>query len=226
LDRKQAVHLIHRIWLTVLGFLICTFGVVLSSNTNLGMAPCSSFPYVVSLLGERSLGFYTAAIYIVCVLLQILLLRRDFKPVNLLQIGSSTIFGFFVDMWEALLGGFMLPGYLGRLAVQMFSILAISLGATLYVDPELMPMPVEGFVMALSKKTGRPFGKLKVLIDCVFATCSCALSLLALGQLRGIREGTILTALLMGRGVSMFKKFLSPTIHRLCFGVQEFETVK
>ena len=39
-----------------------------------------------------------------------------------------------------------------------------------------------------------------------------------LGKLMGIREGTVLTALLVGRMMGVIRKFIGPWIQRVCFG--------
>jgi uncharacterized membrane protein YczE len=49
------------------------------------------------------------------------------------------------------------------------------------------------------------------------AVLGLVLALLYLGKLTGIREGTILTALLVGKTMAFFRKLLAPRIQKLCF---------
>ena len=44
------------------------------------------------------------------------------------------------------------------------------------------------------------------------------LCLVFLGEVTGIREGTIITAMVAGKLVGWVKKWLSPVIQKICFG--------
>ena len=221
MKQKQESRLIVRIIMSLVGFFICGFGIALAAKTDLGLSPFTSFPYVVSLVGERTLGFYVACTYLFCLLLQFLILRKDFKPTACLQILSSVICGYFVDVWEIVISALVFPNYFTRLIGLVGSILTLALGVVFYVEPQMMPMPTEGLVLAISQKLKMPFGTAKVLHDSSFTVAACVLSFLLLGQLKGVREGTILTALFLGRVIAILKKRLSPPLHKLCFGEEK-----
>lgn len=60
------------------------FGVAFSIRADLGTSPISSVPYVISLIAPVTVGTATIAMHAVFVLLQILLLRRQFALLQLL----------------------------------------------------------------------------------------------------------------------------------------------
>ena len=70
-------------------------GVALSVRSNLGVSPVSSIPYTMTCVWGIEMGKATILFSIALVMLQILLLRREFHPVQLLQIVAGVVFGYF-----------------------------------------------------------------------------------------------------------------------------------
>ena len=206
-----------RLGIYTLGLLILAFGIALAVNCELGVSPVSSLPYVLSLIFNVSLGTCTTIVYAAYVLLQMVLLRK-FQPALLLQLVFSTIFGWFVDGSKYVLGDFCLPTYFGQLAMLAASIVLIGFSLVLYIDVQLAPMPAEGLVGCLADKLGRPFSQMKTAFDCTSVLVAAVLSLVFLGGLVGIREGTVLTALLVGKMMGVLRKFAGPVIRKVCFG--------
>ena len=213
---KNPLKLAARLGIYCLGLWILAFGIALSVNSNLGVSPVSSLPYVVSLITKISLGTCTTIVYALYILLQ-MVLSRKFRPALLLQLVFSTIFGWFVDAAKFLLGDFCLPTYFGQLAMLAASILLIGFSLVLYIDVDLAPMPAEGLVGCIAAKNGKSFSKMKTLFDCTSVLVAVVLSFLFLGRLTGIREGTVLTALLAGRMMGLIRRFVGPRLRKICF---------
>lgn len=205
-----------RLGIYCLGLLILAFGIALAVNSNLGVSPVSSLPFVVSQIAGISLGTCTIVIYALYILLQ-MVISRKFQPTLLLQLVFSTIFGYFVDGAKFLLGDFCLPTYFGQLVMLAASILLIGFSLVLYIDVDLAPMPAEGLVGCISAINGRPFSQMKTAFDCTSVAIGAVLSILFLGKLTGIREGTVLTALLVGKVMGILRKFVGPWIKKVCF---------
>lgn len=218
MKKSTASQLAARLGIYTLGLLVLAFGVTLSVNCNLGVSPISSLPYVISKIVPLSLGTCTTIVYAFYVLVQMALHGKKFQPLLLLQLVFSTVFGYFVDGAKYILGDFMLPTYLGRLAMLAASIVLIAVSLVLYIDVKIAPMPAEGLVSCISEKWGKPFSKIKTLVDCTSVLIGTTLCFLFLGRLVGIREGTVITALLVGRMTGVLRKFLSPWIRKVCFG--------
>lgn len=73
-----------RLAVFVAGVFLSAFGVALSTKSNLGILPLSLPAYVLSLALPVSMGQLTMIQNFSFVVLQILLLRRKYRPVNLL----------------------------------------------------------------------------------------------------------------------------------------------
>lgn len=213
-----------RALLYILGLFFLAVGVAFSVNSNPGVSPVNSLPYVLSQISGRAMSACVIVLFCSYIALQALILRREFKAVNLLQIVFSTVFGYFVDFAKWLLGDFALPTYAGQLGMLAISIVFIAVGVVLYIEVDLVPMPMEGLSLAISKKRGIPFHNMKIVVDCVVVAAGVALSLLLLGGLVGIREGTVITAIVTGKVMALVKRPLSPVLQRLCFAQPQRET--
>lgn len=207
-----------RLTIYCLGLLVLAFGIALSVNCNLGVSPVSSLPYVISQILGISLGTCTTLVYGTYVLIQMVLNGRKFQPALLLQLVFSTVFGYFVDGAKAILGDFMLPTYLGQLAMLAVSIVLIGFSLVLYIDVKIAPMPAEGLVACIAEKLVKPFSTVKTLFDCTSVLVGAILCFVFLGRLTGIREGTVITAMLVGKMTGILRKYLSPLIDKVCFG--------
>ena len=202
-------------------------GVAFSANSDLGISPVNSLPYVISDIVRMQPGTCVTIVFCAYILVQIILLRKEFNPVNLFQIVFSTIFGYFVNFTKWMVGDFLLPGgYIGRLAMQCVGIVFVAFGVFLYLDVELVPMPMEGMTMAIAKKVGKPFPTVKTIVDCTVVAIGVILTIVCLRLIPfkdagvRIREGTILAALVTGKVIEIMRKPLSPIVKRICFGDQ------
>lgn len=217
---KVQTYFIRRVVIYILGLLFLAFGVAFSVNSNLGVSPVNSLPYVVSLITETDMGSCVIVIFGSYILVQILLLRRNFQWVNLTQMVFSTLFGYFVDFAKWVVGDFALPTYFGQLAMLAISIIMVAAGVCLYMDVKLVNMPMEGMTHAIKETLlpGLAFHDVKVIMDCVVVGIGVVLSFLFLGRLDGIREGTVICALLVGKLMKPIKKILQPAMDSYCFG--------
>lgn len=204
------------------GLLFMAFGVAFSVNSGLGVSPVNSLPYVVSLVLGVDMGSCVIGVFSFYVLVQILIYRRDFKWINLPQIVFSTLFGYFVDFAKAVVGDFALPTYPGQLIMLAVSMVLVALGVCLYMDAGLVNMPMEGMTNAIAERiVKKPFHDVKVAVDCLAVAAAILLSFVGLGGLEGIREGTLLCALLVGKMMKPMQKVLAPLVDRICSAPQE-----
>ncbi len=210
------LRLLCRLLVYLLGLFLLAMGVAISINSNLGVSPVSSLPYIFSLILNLPMSLCIAGVFAVYILLQALILRRAFRPVSLVQIVFSFVFGYFTDLAKWIIGDFAIPTYAGRLAMLAVSVVLIAIGVHLYVSVKLLPMPMEGLSLAISSKTGLPFHNTKMIIDCLVVGVAIALSFLFLGGLSGIREGTVITAVVVGRVIGLIRRPLAPLLRRLC----------
>ncbi len=212
------IQYIKRTLLYCLGLIFIAFGVAFSINSNLGVSPVNALPYVVSLITDINLGNCIIAVFSFYILLQVIILRKEFRLIDLTQILFSTLFGYFTDFSKWVLGDFVIPTYFGQLVMLGISILLIATGITLYVNARLVNMPMEGLTQAVSTKiTKKPFHDTKVIIDCSVVILAVIFSVVFLKDLEGVREGTVISAFLIGRVMKPIQKKLVPVINKVVY---------
>ena len=221
MKKSKSAQLAARLGIYCVGLMILAFGIALAVNSNLGVSPVSSLPYVVSQILNVSLGTCTTIVYALYVIFQMVLNGKKFQPALLLQLVFSTVFGYFVDAAKAILGDFCLPTYFGQLVMLGASIVLISFSLVLYIDVNIAPMPAEGLVACIGSKLGKPFSAIKTLFDCTSVLVGLVLCFVFLGKVVGIREGTLITAMLVGKLMGIIRKYLAPWIRKVCFGGSE-----
>ena len=207
--------LVARVCIYSLGLFILALGVAFSINANLGISPVSSWAVSVHMAFGIGAGLSKASFFVLCVLVQVIILRRDFKLIEMTQIIFSFLFGFFLDAAIWIIGDFSLPTYVGQLVMLGISIVLISIGLAVYLEARLIALPAEGIIAALMKKYPHlTFQRIKVVKDCILVLLAAATTLIFMGGIYGVREGTVVTALVVGRLTppirNVVKKALKP----------------
>lgn len=216
---EKNVKLLYRILIYTLGLFCLALGVAFSINSRLGVSPVNSLPYIISVITGKEIALCVIAIFSLYIVIQILILRKEFKWINLTQIIFSTIFGYFVDFAKFILGDISIPTYAGQLLMLAISILLAAFGVCLYLDVKLVKMPMEGMTAAINEKILKklPFHDVKVIMDCIVVAIGLIFSLTFLSGIVGIREGTVLCALLVGKIMKPMQKAIVPRINKACF---------
>ena len=190
--------LFKRCLLLVAGLVIMAFGVAFSIQAGLGTSPISSLPYVLSLFAPLTVGTATIALHITLILLQILVLRRRYDPVQLLQLPVALVFGALTDFSVWALQALTPSTYLMQWMFCVIGILLVGIGVSFEVTANVVTLSGEGMVLALCKAFSLKFANTKVGFDVTLVTLSSILSLLFLGHLAGVREGTVAAAIFVG----------------------------
>ena len=208
--------LFRRIFIYILGLFILAFGVVFTVNAGLGISPMNLVPFVASEIIGIDMGICVTVLFAFFIVLQIIILRKEFKWINLTQLIFAYLFGFFVDLARLIIGNFYLPTYAGQLTLFTIGLVLIVCGLTLYLEAKLLPMPPEGVVITLVQKVPTSsFSRIKVIMDSTLVIIGIILSLVFLGELNGIREGTLISAILIGKLMPLSRKLLAPFLRRI-----------
>lgn len=207
--------LFKRILIYCTGLLILAFGVSISILSDLGVSPVNSVPYVVSNIINVELGTCVTIFLSIFLVLQILILRKEFKFIEILQIFCSFLFGIFVDFTNSLVKSHIPApeNYFHSLILLIISIFLVALGVLLYLKANLILLPCEGIIKVISEKKSYRFATVKMIFDIFVVTLAIVLSLVFLNKLEGVREGTIIAAF----GVGLAMKLIEKIINKLSF---------
>lgn len=147
---------------------------------------------------------------------QILLLRRKFQWVQLLQIPLSFLFGYFTDFWVWVVHFIPFNGYPVQLTMVVVGTLILAFGISLSVVANVVMKFRRGVVQGCFGYHKVNFGNLKVAFDVTCVVVAVVLSLVFFElQIYGTREGTIIAALLTGLFVKVILKGISRPVGNL-----------
>ena len=205
----------NRYLIYLLSLFIISLGASLSIKANLGTSPLICFPYVSSLIVKLSVGEVMFVFTIIFILIQVLLLRKDFERRQYLQLVVGTIFSFFVD-FSMMLVNFINPvGYVNQMLLLLFSCVVVAFGVLLEIQTEIVYLPADGVIVAISKVLKREFSMVKPFVDSSMVIIAAILSVVFLGYLAGVREGTIISAIIIGPIVKVLKKYFDSYIEKI-----------
>ena len=206
---KTHIYIIRRYLLLLAGLAIMAFGVAFSIKASLGTSPISSVPYVVSLFAPLTVGTATIIMHCVFILLQILILRKKYHLIQLMQLPVAFFFGYLTDFGVWAVQGITCNHYLQQWLVCLIGIFLVAVGVSLEVKAGVVVLAGEGVVLAICKVLPVKFGYMKVGFDVTLVAVACVLSFVFTGRLQGVREGTVAAALLVGLIAKQLGKMLS-----------------
>ena len=206
---------INRYLIYLISLFIISLGASLSIKANLGTSPLICLPYVCSLITNLSVGIVIFLFTILFIVIQIALLGKGFEKRQYLQLVIGFIFSFFVD-FSLMIVNFINPiGYINQFLLLLFSCLVVAFGVLLEIQTEVVYLPADGVIVAISQVLKKEFPKVKPFVDTSMVIIAAVLSIVFLGYFAGVREGTIISALIIGPIVKILKKYFDPYVSRL-----------
>ncbi|UTR06191.1 DUF6198 family protein [Alkalihalobacillus sp. LMS6] len=190
------------------GLFFMGIGIALTTRSELGTSPISSVPYVLSLSLPLSIGTFTFLLLAFFVLVQKVILGSTFPPLHYLQLLIAPLLGLFID-FGMFITAFIHPSfYLEKLSLVIIGCLFLALGVTLQIEAKTIMNAGEAIVKVLADRLNKPFSSVKVSFDWGLVGVGILLSFISFGGLVGIREGTILSAFLVGFFIKLLRKGL------------------
>ena len=206
----------NRFIIYILGIFILALGGVLAIKSNLGASPVSSLPLSISRVSNLSLGTAATVLFTVYVVIQIILLRKNFKVVQLLQIVFAVLFGQIMNLFNSVININANNIYI-KLFICVASFFITALGVFLTITANIVPVAPDGLTQVISLKNNIDFGKAKIYFDCVVVILSILILLLNGKNLDGMGIGTILSAILVGRIVFFINTYFKSSLEKIIF---------
>lgn len=185
----------------LVGVMILAAGITLNTKSLLGGSPVTTLPYIASELTGISLGTASFISYCVMLVLQAVLLGKNFKPIQLLQIVVSVITSYFIEIFDKLMPaaeGIILQGVFLVLAVVL-----IAIGASLMIAMQLISNPADALADVIGLVTKKGFGFGKNLLDALHIIIALAIGFFTGHPLLGIGVGTVVSMILTGRVIAL-----------------------
>lgn len=203
--------------LFIISLFFSALGVAFTKRGELGVSPISSVANVLSCKFD-ALSLGTWLIIWNCVLIagQVIILRRKFQPIQLLQVPLSFLFGWFTDLGMMIVSHIPADSYIVRLVMVIIGIVILAFGIALSVIANVIMNSGEAFVKAISDTIHKEFGNVKIVFDIFCVVTALVLSLIFFDfRIVGTREGTVISALFTGVAVKFFCRKLSRPVNTL-----------
>ena len=207
--------LVRRYVLFLFGLFVNSLGIALTTRANLGTSPITSVPYVLSIRFPLSLGMFTLFFSLLLIAIQLIILGKRFPKQFLLQLPVIPIFSVFIDLSMALFWFVDPQTYPAKVCSLLLGCLVLGFGVCIEVAANVVMLPGECTVKAISTRWNTNFGKTKVAVDVTMAATVAVLGLLLFHTLTGVREGTFISALLVGTIARLFGRLIGAPVQAL-----------
>ncbi|MCI1922005.1 MAG: DUF6198 family protein [Liquorilactobacillus nagelii] len=212
MSRINLKMIVWRYFLLLVGLFFNALGVSLVTKAALGTSPLAAIPYSLSLVvSQLSLGEWTIIFSLFLIVGQILFEIDQLKWSEIMvEILLSFIFGDLIDWTMSWLRHVIMQNYWQSLFLLLFGCLVISLGAYFEVIADVAMLPGDAFVRAISRYFNIEYGKIRVMSDISMSVIGAIICLTFLSNLSGVREGTLISALVVGNLVKLLLKVAKP----------------
>lgn len=208
--------------LFVIALAINAFGIAFITRALLGTSPITSITYVMSMFTSLTMGQWTIVLNLGFMVLELPFMRKeDLKSdlvCYLLQIPTTLFFGSFIDVSMNALSWLQPEMYVLKIASLLLGCVILALGIALEVKANVAMAAGEYFVKAIARRLRTDFGYTKLGFDSSLVALSCIVSYAVMGTIQGVREGTVVAAIIVGPIVhfispwfKVFDRFLYPS---------------
>lgn len=192
-----------------LGLYILTLGIAFSIKANLGVSPVTSVAYAMTCIWGIDIGIATTIFQSVLVVIQIILLLKDFKWINCMQIVVGTLLGSLTSVNVNILGYLpMATTWWLQIIYLLTSLVLMSFGIYMYVNAGIMHLPIEGFTLTIATLTKKEFHKVKIAVDCTMVILAGSICLIFIRKFGSVGVGTLFIALCQGLMIGLWGKLL------------------
>ena len=192
--------------LFLIGLFIASMGVALSAKAGLGTSPVASVPYSVSLVNHTlTFGWWLNMWSVLQIAVQIALLRKKCKPVEIIiQTVLAFVYGYLTDFSCKLISGLQANTYIMQFALMILSCFVLGFGIWIQFKGGVAMLPGEAMNRAISEVTGKKYENIKIFFDVLYIVIAAAICFIFVGKLEGVREGSIIAAVLIGNIIKLY----------------------
>ena len=192
-----------------------SFGCALTLKAGIGVGAWDALAQTGSEILLIPVGTVGMIFNFMCILIQVIVLRKDFKIIQLLQIPVSILLGVIINfVLYDIFGNFIVDEYIVQVLLLILGYLICSFAVAAVMVLDVVTFALEGACMAVSKVTNKKFHVLRQLVDIICVVIILIVAF-ALDLPLAIREGTIIGMLLFGPLMGIFMKLLKPIFKKI-----------
>lgn len=205
-DKKNIKDLVLRYLIFLVGLFIASIGVAFSTKAELGTSPVSSVPYSVSLVNHLfSFGGWINVLSITQIIIQVIVLKFKCNYVEIaIQTVLAFVYGYLTNLSCYLLSGINLYSYPAKFTFMILSCIILAFGIWIQFKGNVAMLPGEAMNRAISSVTKFSYEAVKIFFDILYIIISAIICYVAFHKLLGVREGSIIAALLVGTIIKFY----------------------
>jgi Predicted membrane protein len=201
-----------------IGAIVIAFGISLMIKSNLGQTAYTALANNLSKIMGFKAGTFIIIFNVCSVFGQMILLRKDFKSFQLLQILVAYLNGQMVNIFcyeFPLTASISTNNYMIQGVLLLCGILGISFGVAIMRNVDSLKMPLEEFAFVLSQKICRPLPYVRQAID-IISIIGCVITIFLFElDYSSIREGTWCSMFLLGRSMTYTFPIMKHTLENI-----------
>ena len=200
MKERGLADLVRRYLIFLAGLFVASMGVAFSTIAGLGTSPVASVPYAVSLVSPLlSLGGWLNVLSVIQILAQIIVLKGRCNYAEIaVQTVLAFVYGYLTNFSCSLISGIPVNGYPMQFLYMLLGCVILGIGLWTQYKGGVALLPAEALNRAISRVTGRKYENIKIFFDALYVTTAAVIVLVFLGELKGVREGSIIAALGVG----------------------------
>ena len=182
-------------------------GVAFSTKAGLGTSPVASVPYSVSLVSDLlTFGGWLNLLSVIQIITQIVVMKFKCNYIEIaIQTVLAFVYGYLTNFSCFLIKDLTADTYPEQFAYMLIGCFVLALGIWIQVKGNVAMLPGEAMNRAISIRSGKRYENVKILFDVIYIVVSALICLLFLHKLQGVREGSIIAAVLVGNIIKLYE---------------------
>jgi uncharacterized membrane protein YczE len=199
---------------TAFFIVVAATGVAFGLKAAVGVGAWDAFSQATSMVTGIKVGTFSMMMNLSCIVVQLVILKKDFKLISFLQIFMAVLLGVFVNIvFYDVLGQVTINSYIINITIYMVSLLIIIAAVALIMSINFLSFPLEAACVAIASKTRFNFGTIRQLVD-VFSIIGALIIAISFQNPIPIREGTVIGMLLFGPLIAKFIPIFQPLVKK------------
>ncbi len=204
--------LLRRYIVFIVGLWFIALGCSTITKMSLGTTPISSIPYSLSLINSSlTFGNWTILYSVLLVTVYGLLMWKYWNKVDKINIiptyALCVVYGYMLDLiMGTIYADLSVSEYWLKIVVIVIGICIQAFGVYMCVISHSVLGPGDAFVYSLAYRSGYNYGYVRVASDCSMVIIAAIISLICLGTLGGVREGTVIAMICTGLVMRQYMK--------------------
>ena len=194
--------------LFIVGLFIASMGVAFSTKAGLGTSPVASVPYSISLVSSLlSFGGWLNLLSVIQIITQVAVLKGKCNYTEIaIQTVLAFVYGYLTNLSVWLIRGIAVTGYPMQFLFMLLGCAILALGIWIQLKGGVAMLSGEAMNRAISKVSGKRYENVKIFFDILYIVISALICMVFLGTLQGVREGSIIAAVLVGNIIKVYNR--------------------